>query len=123
MKKIFIFVIAILLYFVAVNFVFAAGGGQAGQTNIYGYNYQNPWPDVKSIFDLINKVTNLMIEFAIPIAVALIIYAGIMFLTSAGDTGRINKAKTALRYTILGFGVLLIGKGFFLLVQSILNLK
>lgn len=100
---------------------------QPGQGVSSSLNLADPWANLCGesacdIFGIINKATTFMIEIAIPIAVGLIIFAGIMLLTSAGDPGRIGKAKDMLRYTVIGFAVLLIGKGFFLLIQSILNL-
>ncbi|GEM_PF-5653521 len=100
-----------------------ATGGRSGQDiPLGGFQVPNPWPDVTNIFGLADKLTSILINFAIPIAVILVIYAGVMFLTSAGNTGRIGQAKNILWYTVLGFSVLLIGKGFFLLIESILNL-
>lgn len=87
-----------------------------------GFNLQNPWPGTTSIFDVLDKLTSFLLNISIPIAVILIIYAGILFLTSAGNSGRITQAKSIMWYTILGFSVILIGKGFFLLIESILNL-
>jgi len=98
--------------------------GNSGKTNILGYDYSkyDPWPNVTSIFDLIDKITSFLLTIAIPIAVILIVYAGIILLSSAGNPGKITQAKNTLWYTVIGFSVLLIGKGFFLLIESVLNL-
>jgi len=99
------------------------GSAQPGQGISLGtWKVPNPWAGVNSVFDLVDKLTTVLLNIAIPIAVIMIIYAGFMFLTSAGNSSRITKAKNILWYTILGFAVLLIGKGFFLLIESILNL-
>lgn len=98
------------------------GPGEPGKDIPLSFNLTNPWLDIKNIFDIINKVTNFLIYAAVPLAVIFIIYAGIILLTSAGNTGRITQAKSMLWYTVIGFAVLLIGKGFFLLIESILNL-
>ena len=59
---------------------------------------------------------------AIPIAVAMIVYAGILFLTSQGDPGKITKARQVLTYAVIGLAIILIGSGFITLIQSILEL-
>ncbi len=98
------------------------GPGKPGKNISVGINLTNPWPDVNSIFDIINKFTSFLLYAAVPIAVILIIYAGIILLTSAGNTSKITQARSMLWYTIIGFAVILVGKGFFLLIESILNL-
>ena len=104
-------------------------GGVSGQTppqpgsDVFGgFRLTNPWTGVDNIFDAIDKITNFLITIAVPIAVILIIWAGIIFLTSMGNPGKITKARTILLYVMIGFAVLLIGKGFFLLIESALNL-
>lgn len=49
--------------------------------------------------NIINFVT---LELAVPAAILLFIWAGIMFLTSAGSEERIKKAKTIFTNTIIG---------------------
>ena len=56
-------------------------------------------------------------------AVLIIIYAGFMMLTSGGEPARYKKGLDALRLTVLGLAVILIGKGFVSLIQSLLNVK
>ena len=43
----------------------------------------------------------------IPLVVLFIIYAGYLFVTAQGEEGKIQKAKTALWYTIIGAAVIL----------------
>ena len=40
--------------------------------------------------------------FANPIAIGYIIYSGMLFTTSSGDKEKVQKAKKALTYTIIG---------------------
>ena len=111
------------------NHIFTAGGrigqpsGGPGQDVSGGFKITSPWAGVNNIFDLLDKITDFLLNVSVPIAVILIIYAGVLFLTSAGNTARIGQAKNILWYTILGFAVILIGKGFYLLIESILNLQ
>lgn len=88
----------------------------------YDYSRFDPWPDVKNIPQLINKFSNFLISIAIPLAVIFIIYAGVLLLISGGDKGKITKARMMIWYTVFGFAALVIGRGFYLLIESILNL-
>lgn len=87
----------------------------------YDYSKYNPWPDVKEFPQLINKFSNFLISIAIPLAVIFIIYAGILLLISGGDKGKITKARNMIWYTVLGFAALIVGRGFYLLIESILK--
>lgn len=76
----------------------------------------------ESLVDLAKAIGRFLFQIAIPIAVIVIIYAGILFLTSQGKPEQINKAKTVLLYAVIGLAVILIGQGFFTLIKSILDL-
>ncbi len=62
-------------------------------------------------------------DIAIPIAVIVIIWAGIQFLTANGSPEKISTAKKALWYAIIGLAIIFIGTGFVDLIKSILSLK
>jgi len=55
------------------------------------------------------------------LGVIMIIYAGILFLISAGDPGRLGKAKTALGYAIIGIAVALAATGIIELIKTIIG--
>jgi hypothetical protein len=50
---------------------------------------------------------NIVYFLAGAISVIVIIVAGIMYVTSSGDTGRVTKAKNLLTYSIVGLIVIL----------------
>jgi len=52
----------------------------------------------------------------------MIILAGIMFLISRGEPNKIQTAKKILLYAVIGLAVILIGKGFVDLINSIIEL-
>ncbi len=62
---------------------------------------------------LIQNLANILYVFGIGLAVAVIIIAGIMYLTSGGDTSRVDKAKKTLTYGLIG-AVIIILAGFIL---------
>ncbi len=99
------------------------GGGAPGQTQTYSFNIPNPLKGGASdLTSLVKIIAQWIFNLAIPIAVAMIVYAGILFLTSAGDTSKVTKAKEVLTYAVVGLAIILIGSGFVTLIQSILEL-
>ncbi|MBI2062491.1 MAG: hypothetical protein HYT64_02280 [Candidatus Yanofskybacteria bacterium] len=71
---------------------------------------------------MVKIIAQSIFNLAIPIAVAMIVYAGILFLTSKGDTGQVTKARDVLKYAVIGLVIILIGSGFVTLIQSVLEL-
>jgi hypothetical protein len=51
---------------------------------------------------LIGRLIQAIISISGAIALVMFIYAGLMFLTSAGNTAMVSKAKMLMLYTILG---------------------
>ena len=76
----------------------------------------------ETLIDLVKAIGRFLLQIAIPIAVIIIIWAGLLFLTSQGNKDQIAKAKKALLYAGIGLVIILIGQGFVTLIQSILNL-
>lgn len=81
-----------------------------------------PPTQVRTLTDLARAVARFLLQIAIPIVIIIIIYAGLLFLTSQGNKDQIAKAKKALLYAVIGLAIILIGQGFVTLIQSILNL-
>ena len=71
---------------------------------------------------LVKVLAQWLFNLAIPIAVIMIIYAGVLFLTAQGNPTTITKAKDVLKYAVIGLAIILIGNGFVTLIQSILKL-
>lgn len=57
---------------------------------------------------IINSVINILLFIVGTIAVIMIIVAGIFYVTSAGDAGKVTKAKNTLTYSIVGLLVALL---------------
>ena len=97
------------------------GGTEPGPTSFVSFEIPNPI-QATSLIDLAKAIGKFLLQIAIPIAVIIIIYAGILFLTSGGNQDRVKKARTALLYAVVGLAIILIGQGFFVLIKSILDL-
>ncbi len=96
--------------------------GTGGGTTTQKFEIRNPI-GVENFQDLINIIGKWIFNLAIPIAVIIIIYAGVLMLTSGGQPARFQSGAKALWYAVIGLAVVLIGKGFVTLVQSILSLR
>ena len=71
----------------------AAGGGAGCGTNLSG--------DIAS-------VTQTLLVVAGAIAVIIIIFGGIMYITSTGDSARVKQAKDTILYAIIGLVVTIV---------------
>lgn len=101
MKKLFYLILFNLL--VKTNIVFAE------TTSVYtaeelkkkaagNLNPANIW----SLDNLMSRGINAMVMFMGSIALALIIYAGFLWMTASGNENKIEKAKTIMIWTMLG---------------------
>lgn len=94
-----------------------------GRDQEYSFNIENPLKGGASDFtSLVKIIAQWIFNLAIPIAVAMIVYSGILFLTAQGEPGKVTKAKDVLKYAVIGLAIILIGSGFVTLIQSILEL-
>ncbi|MFH1231187.1 MAG: pilin [Planctomycetota bacterium] len=75
-----------------------------------------------TIVDVIKVIINWIRNIAIPIAVGMIIWGGIMYLTAGPFPKNVDKAKNIIKYAVLGLAIIFIGSGFITLIQSILTL-
>ncbi|MBI4835822.1 MAG: hypothetical protein HY817_01025 [Candidatus Abawacabacteria bacterium] len=92
-----------LIFFCFVPLVFA----QSGNTTIYrGPDYVNVTPfssfGAVTIDRLINNVINYVSGILATIAVASLMYGGVLYMTAGGDNGRIGKAKQVVILTFVG---------------------
>ncbi|MBX4210519.1 pilin [Candidatus Parcubacteria bacterium] len=69
-----------------------------------------------SFIQLINNVITFLIYLSIPIAAISFAYAGILYLTSAGNTAQMSKAKGIFGTVLVGFLIVL---GAWLIVYTI----
>lgn len=87
-----------------------------------GFSIENPLGPNEDISDILKKIAESIQDLVIPVAAAMYIYAGFLWLTSAGKPARLTQAMTVFKYTTIGLVVIFIGGGFVDLIRSILNL-
>jgi len=68
------------------------------------------------LLELIRRVTSFLIFLTVLLAVAAIAYAGFLYLTSGGDTGKISRAHSI--FMTAGFGIM-IAVGAWVIVNAV----
>lgn len=86
-------------------------------TEEFGPPFDNK--DFQVTFD---SILDWLLRIAIPVGVLMILISGVLMISSEGNPTRFNNAKNMLLYTIIGLAIILIGKGFIALVESLINL-
>lgn len=70
-------------------------------------------------------MVNYLIKFAFYIALAIaplmIIYAGFLWITSAGEAAKIQTAQKIILYTSIGLGIILLARGLIAIIKSALG--
>ena len=72
----------------------------------------------KDIPEVIADIIKVVMGILGAVAVLLIVVAGIMYMTSGGDEGRVEKAKNWIIYAIVGLVVAILGYAIVSLVTS-----
>jgi hypothetical protein len=101
-KSIFNAVIGLVISMGAIAITNLVFGSLASSTVINDYGV----PQINAD-DLLRNSINLVYYIAGIVAVIVIIIAGIMYSTSAGDSGRITRAKGMILYSVIGLVVLI----------------
>jgi hypothetical protein len=60
------------------------------------------------LIELINTSIEFIIVTALSISAIMISYAGFLYLTAGGDLGKVKKAHTVLRMTIMGIIIIML---------------
>lgn len=79
------------------------------QWNLGASNARTSRLPSESIFNIIGNTMNYLLAILGFIGIIGFVIAGILYLTAAGDEGQIEKAKSAMLYSIIGVIVALMG--------------
>lgn len=66
---------------------------------------ENPIPDYNSLIDLLLDIAKKVGELIAIIGVIMIVWAGILYLTSAGDPQKFQTANKAMIYAVIGIAI------------------
>ncbi len=121
MKKIKLAIINIL-YLSVPAFVSAENtgvtdrGANTGVTDggVVGIHLQNPLATT-TITEFLQEILAVIMIFAVPLIIFMIIYAGFMYVTAQGNESKVSKAHKALLYAVIG-GLLILGANIILAV-------
>ena len=83
----------------------------------------NPLNGVNNFNDLLEKIVTGVGTLIASLGVIMIIIAGILYLTSAGNPERINVAKKALVYAIIGIVIGIAADSIVAIIQNVLGAK
>jgi hypothetical protein len=74
-----------------------------------------------NIVDIIKNIVTLLFNFALVLTPVMVVVAGIMFVTAAGDPGRISTAKSILLWTIVGLVIIILSRGLVAVLGAIIG--
>lgn len=122
MKRIFFFLTISLVF---LGFAAATGPVLAGNV----INFPNPLcPDpnnsqncINDVPTLIGKITDYVLTFIGALATLMFVWAGILFVVSGGDEGKVTKARNALMWAAIGLGIALAGKGLLAVIREVIG--
>lgn len=86
-----------------------------------GLNILNPLGETSDISTLASNIIKFLIILAIPITAILVVYAGYLYITSAGNEEKVKTAQKALIWAIVGFAVVLIASSIPAIIQEFLT--
>ena len=93
---------------ILLSFPFFFTNKANGEEN-FSLNLESPTKS-RDLMELANQLVSVLVYLSFAGLTIAILYAGIMFVTSGGDTTKVKKAKDALLYTLLGLLIILFSK-------------
>ncbi|PCI29645.1 hypothetical protein COB55_01740 [Candidatus Wolfebacteria bacterium] len=101
-----IFAVLVVLVFPALAIATEHDLPDGGDTSPSGIS--NPLNDITSIPQFLEKIfEKIVIPIGFSIATLMIIYSGFLFVVAQGNPTKLEKAKTAFLWTVIGTAVLL----------------
>jgi len=119
-------IISMLLIAVPLSTTIAAddgggGGGGDGDISSDGLNITNPLGATSDITTLVENILNFLWKLAWAVAPILIVYAGFLYITSAGNEDKVKTAQKTLVWALVGFAVVLIASSVPAIIKDFLG--
>jgi len=86
-----------------------------------GFIIENPLGETSDIYTLVDNIINFLFGIAILLTPIIIIYAGFVYITSAGNEEKIKTAQKIIIWALIGFAVVLLAKGIPQLITNFLQ--
>ena len=80
---------------------------------------QNPLGAGTTVMDVINRVIDFALRILTPLAVIMVLLAGLLYMTAGGSEEKVKKAHTALLWEIIGIAVVLVAKSVEIILRNI----
>ena len=86
-------------------------------------------PEIKNpiiydtIIEVVESLTSFVFTLGIVLAPLVFLIGGFVFLTSGGDTNKVQKGKDIMVYAVIGFVIILLVKGLVELIENTLGVK
>src|SRR3989344_624103 len=113
----------LLLFFVLLSVFLGAGNFasaiQLTLPNPLCLSGNNADPNCINTFGkLVDKIINYLVNIVGVLAILMFVWAGALFLTSAGNPTQIEKARKALIFAIIGTAIVLAARGLIAAIQE-----
>lgn len=80
----------------------------------------NPLTDC-DIVSFLDRVATLVLQLSVFVAVAMVIVAGVMYITAGGNKERVQRATRTLVYALVGFAVVILAKALVMIIKAALG--
>ena len=106
----------LILLFISVIFLGLTG-------SVFALTLNNPLASggVNNFSDLIIKITGYITTIIGSLAVLMLVWAGILFVSSAGNEAKLTKAKHTLIYAVIGAGIALAARGLIEVIKAVVG--
>ena len=84
------------------------------------YSFGNPISEIQTINDLINEIIKFLFNLAIVICPIIIVYAGFLYITAAGNQQKIATAQKTLIWALIGLAVVLLASAVPNIIKNVL---
>jgi len=74
-----------------------------------------------SFTDLAGDIITWIVNIGVSVAVIMIVYSALLFMTAAGNEEKVSKAKKALTWSLIGLAVLISSRALIELIKNILG--
>ena len=116
-------IIFVFIFLPIVSFGQQGGGANTNNNSTPITKIDNPI-EYETVNEFLKYIVEGILKLGIPIIALAIIYSGFLFVTALGNPSKLEKAKDALLYTVIGAAILLGSWGLAQLIsETILQIK
>ena len=91
-------------------------------TTILGVTLENPI-GAENFGQLVDRIIDIFFTLALYVTPLMIVIAGLLFVTAAGNPNQVQTARNILLYSLIGFLIILVAKGIVELFIEVLTKK